>query len=164
MNKIVLSLLLIVFYLYPLYSCQQKKIIFVYDNEHILTKEQSSQFEKLFSDHEKKTTNEIVLVTTPSYDPDTSIESYSLRFLREHGVGKPKINNGLVIVFSQVYRKVRIETGYGTENVLKDEMAKKIIDSLMIPRFKDGNFFEGLLGGSNAIVNFLSGPENKIKG
>ena len=163
MNKVLLSLLLIIFCHGLLSSCQQKKITFVYDNERILTKEQSNLFEKLFSDHEKKTTNEIVLVTTPNYHPDTSIESYSLRFLREHGIGKQKINNGLVIVFSQAYRRVRIETGYGTENVLKDGIAKKIIDSLMIPEFKNGKFYEGLLNGSKAIVKFLEKPENKIK-
>ena len=56
-----------------------------------------------------------------------------------------------------------ISTGYGTEKMLKDEIAKKIIDSLMIPNFKQAKTFEGLWEGSKAIITFLEKPENKIK-
>ena len=164
MNKPLIVLLVLIICVGSLISCQKKKIVFVYDTENILTKDQSIQFENLFSGHEKKTTNEIVLVTTPSYNPDETILFYSVRFLREHSVGKSKINNGIVIVFSQAHRQVQISTGYGTEKVLKDEIAKKIIDSLMVSQFKNGKFYEGLLDGSKAIVNFLEKPENKIKG
>ena len=45
----------------------------------------------------------------------------------------------------------------------KMKMAKKIIDSLMIPHFKQGEAFEGLWEGSRAIVEFLEKPENIIR-
>jgi len=145
-------------------SCTpEKKYITVFDNEHDLTKEQISKLDSLYKSHERKTTNEIVLVTTNSFSPDTSILFFSVDFLRKHGIGKKDKNNGVVIVLNNTKHQLRIGIGYGTEKVLKDEIAKKIIDSLMIPQFKKGEIFGGLWQGSLAIVNFLETPGNKIK-
>ena len=81
---------------------------------------------------------------------------------RKLGVGKKEKDNGVLIVFSNQMRQTRIATGYGTEKVLTDEVAKAIIDSVMIPNFKKGKPFDGLWAGSLSIVEFLERPENKI--
>jgi len=145
-------------------TTKKKKIeTFVFDNEKILTVEQSKQLDAIYRGHEKRTTNEIVLVTTPDYGAFTNNVDFSVDFGNKHGIGKSGYENGVVIVFSKAKRETRISTGYGTEEVLKDEIARKIIDSLMIPKFKANLYFEGLRDGSIAIVNFLDKPENKIK-
>jgi uncharacterized protein len=144
-------------------ACRKDIAKFVYDNESILTLDQSKQFDSLFRGHEKRTTNEIVLVTTSNYGKFDNQLLFSVDFGRKYGIGKKDLDNGVVIVFSKAKREIRISTGYGTENILKDELAKKIIDSLMLPKFKDSLYFEGLRDGSIAIVKFLDKPENKIK-
>lgn len=144
-------------------TTEKKKIeTFVFDNEKILTVEQSKQLDSLYREHEKRTTNEIVLVTTSEYGEYDNNVDYSVKFGDTHRIGKKDYDNGVVIVFSKAKRQTRISTGYGTEEVLKDEIAMKIIDSLMIPKFKENLYFEGLRDGSIAIVNFLDKPENKI--
>ena len=135
---------------------------YVFDKEHILTESQIKQFDSLFSDHEKRTGNEIALVTTPDFKEDGSILNYAVNFGQKHGVGRKNTDNGVVIAFCNSKRKTCIATGYGTETVLKDEIANRIIDSLMLPQFKDGNLFEGLWAGSKAVTDFLEKPENKI--
>lgn len=60
-------------------------------------------------------------------------------------------------------RETRISIGYGTEKILQDEIAKDILDSLMIPKFKQDPYFEGIYAGTKAVVDFLEKPENKIK-
>lgn len=150
-----------------LLNCSSKtetKIIetFVFDNENILTTEESKQLDAMFRAHEKRTTNEIVLVTTPDYGEFSNNIDFSVDFGNKHGIGKSDYDNGIVIVFSQAKKEIRISTGSGTEKVLTDETSKKIIDSLMMPEFKAGLFFEGLKKGSNAMVDFLDKPENKI--
>jgi uncharacterized protein len=145
-------------------SCtSNKKHIWILDNEHDLTQVQIDQLDSLFRSHERKTTNEIALVTTPDYGTETSILFFAVNFGRKYGVGKKGKDNGVVIAFSSSKRETMISTGYGTEKVLKDEIAKKIIDSLMIPLFKQGKTFDGLWEGSKAVVNFLERPENKIR-
>jgi len=133
------------------------------DTEHDLDSIQVRSLDSLYENHEKNTTNQIALITTASYYPDSNILSYSVDKLRQLGLGRRDINNGLIIVFSKANREVRIGTGYGTEKVLKDAYAKRIIDSLMIPEFKNDHIFNGLWLGSKTIVDFLERPENRIK-
>lgn len=135
----------------------------VYDNELVLKKDEIKLLDSLFNEHEKKTTNEIALITTSDYGSDTSILFFAVNNSRRLGLGKKGINNGVLIVYSGANRQVRIETGYGTEKIFKDEIAARIIDSLMIPQFKEGKVFIGLREGSKAIIDFLERPENKIK-
>ena len=161
--KIIFTLFVFLFTSFA-FSCKSnKKNIWVLDMEHNLTQIQISKLDSLFKSHEKKTTNEIALVTTQDYKPDSSIIFFAVNFGRKYGVGKKDKDNGVVIAFSATKQQTMISTGYGTEKILKDEIAKKIIDSLMIPRFKEGRIFDGLWEGSKAIVNFLERPENKIK-
>jgi uncharacterized protein len=145
-------------------ATEKKKIVtFIFDNEKILSVEQTKQLDTLYRGHEKRTTNEIVLITTPDYGEFANNVDFSVEFGNKLGIGKPGYDNGVVVVFSKAKRETRISTGYGTEEVLKDEIARKIVDSLMIPKFKANLYFEGLRDGSIAIVNFLDKPENKIK-
>ena len=156
-------IVILIFLILSCSSTSNRKMIFVYDNEQILTEEQEKEFDQLFREHEKKTTNEIVLVTTPDWGEQKNALFLSVNFSEKHGIGKKEKDNGVVIVFSNKQRETRISTGYGTENVLKDEIAKKFIDSLMIPKFKEGKHFEGLFAGSKAVVDFLEQSENEIK-
>jgi uncharacterized membrane protein YgcG len=85
MSRLILCLSLIL-----LKSCSSvdNKSSFVFDSESIFTAEQKTQFDSLFRGHEKRTSNEIVIVTTPNYSPDSNIVFYSVNFLRNHGIGK----------------------------------------------------------------------------
>ncbi|MGE4288909.1 MAG: YgcG family protein [Salinivirgaceae bacterium] len=145
-------------------SQTNKKVSFVFDYENILQPIEKARFDSLFTEHEKKTTNEIVLVTTPDFGDEKDIIMFAQKFGEKVPVGKSNKDNGVIIVYSQNQRNIRIATGYGTEEVLKDEIAKRIIDYTMIPKFKEGKTIEGLWLGSLEIVEFLERPENEIKG
>lgn len=143
---------------------EKKKIeTFVYDFEQVLSETEEQEISNLFKVHEKKTTNEIVLVTTSDYGEDKNILFYSVDFGERNGIGKLKKNNGVVIVFSKAFSQVRVSTGYEIESILKDEIAKKMIDTIMIPMFKENDIYNGLYNGSKSIVEFLEKPENKLE-
>ena len=156
-------ILIIGFAILNLFSCStNEKKVWVLDFEHVLTPAQITSLDSMYKAHEKITTNEIALVTIPEYGTDSTLERFALNFGNKYGIGKKEKNNGVLIVFTNAIRQTRISTGYGTEKVLKDEIAKKIIDSVMIPYFKNDRIFEGLWEGSKAITTFLEKPENKI--
>ncbi|HMI77208.1 MAG TPA: TPM domain-containing protein [Ferruginibacter sp.] len=158
------SFVLVFFLNFILLSCNTaKETIWVLDGEQVLTPEQIIKLDSLYKAHERKTTNEIALITTKDYGNDASLLSFAVNTGRKYGVGKKDINNGVLIVFSNTKHETMISTGYGTEKVLKDGIAKKIIDSLMIPAFKDGRIFDGLWQGSKAIIDFLEKPGNEIR-
>jgi len=136
---------------------------YIFDHEDVLTTEQESYLDSLFRSHEEKTTNQIILVSTPDYDGHVSLMQYAVDFGNKMGIGLKEKDNGVVIMYSNAKREVRISTGYGTEEVLKDEIAKRIIDEIMIPEFRNGDTYSGLKLGSEAIISFLEQPENKIE-
>lgn len=136
---------------------------FVYDNENAFTPEEEKRLDTLFRGHELRTTNEIVLVTTDSYDGQPDLHGYAATFGEIIGVGKKKKNNGVVIAFSKKMREVFIATGVGTERVMADTRCQTYIDSLMIPLFKENMYFDGVWAGSTAVVNHLELPESRME-
>jgi hypothetical protein len=58
---------------------------------------------------------------------------------------------------------VRIEVGYGLEPVLTDALSSVIIQSAILPKFRDGDMSGGIVDGTNAIVEQLSLPADQAK-
>ncbi len=161
-SKLFIALLIVL----PAYlSCHSTKTQeeFVFDKAKVLDSMQFKKLNDLYVRHEKLTTNELVLLTTNSFAPARTIEEYAHEKFNSMAIGKKGVDNGILIVFSPEMRQVRIATGYGTERVLTDSIAKRIIDFVMIPQFRRVNYFEGLWDGSLAITRFLEKPENTIK-
>jgi len=118
--------------------------------------------DSLFRAHERNTGNEILLVTSEDMDNEVQAHHFAVSYGQRIGVGKKDRDNGVVIAFSKARREVFIATGYGTERVLHDSICKRIIDTRMLPHFKEDRHFDGLWEGSLAVVEFLERPENVI--
>jgi uncharacterized protein len=161
-SKLFIALLIVLPVVMSCHSTKTQKE-FVFDKAKVLDSMQFQKLNDLYIRHEKLTTNELALLTTNSFAPVNTIEEYAHERFNTLGLGKKDIDNGILIVFSPEMRQVRIATGYGTERVLTDSIAKRIIDSVMIPQFRRVNYFEGLWDGSLAITRFLEKPENTIK-
>jgi len=54
-------------------------------------------------------------------------------------------------------RKLRIEVGYGLEGALNDATAKRIISETISPRFKQGDYFDGIDAGLESIIKVVGG-------
>jgi len=84
-----------------------------------------------------------------------SIEAAAVQTFRTWQLGQKGVDNGLLIIAAIQDRKVRLEVGYGLEGSLTDIVCKRIIDQVIVPRFRASNFGEGLyqaLGVANEIV------------
>ena len=134
-----------------------KAIGWVSDFEKILTTSEINYLDSIIQLHEKKTTNEIAVVT---YKPDTAIiktmqdfDKFSLELFNEWGVGKKDKNNGVGMIISTSYRKIRIETGPGLVTKLTNAESKNIIDTIILPEFKKADYFNGIAKGLEAIFN-----------
>jgi uncharacterized protein len=73
------------------------------------------------------------------------------------GVGQGEKDNGCVILLSMEDRKVAIQNGYGLEAYLTDAMSRRVIEGVIIPRFKAGDYYAGLNDGTSAIMQILAG-------
>lgn len=138
------------------FSIPQRPIGFVSDFSQVLTESQVQYLDSLLKAHEKETTNEVAVVT---FDPDTNqvktkedFDQLSLFLFTQWGVGKKDMNNGVGLLVSPQQRKVRIEVGTGLESKLTDAEAKQIIDSILLPAFREGDYYRGIYGATEAII------------
>ncbi|NKI31607.1 TPM domain-containing protein [Croceivirga thetidis] len=107
---------------------------------------------------EQETTNQIVVLTVVALNGET-IEQYALNVFNNNELGQKGKDNGVLILFAQQEREVRIEVGYGLEPYITDAVASRIIRETMIPRFKEERYFEGISAATDQIINFLDDPD-----
>lgn len=105
---------------------------------------------------EKSTGIETAVVMLPSIG-DEDIFDFGHELFRKWGIGKKKSDNGLLILFVKDQKKVRFTTGYGIEGTMTDAMSKRIQTTLMVPRFKKGNWDGGMVSGVRAVAKTLDG-------
>ena len=132
------------------------------DEAHIFSQNERDELLNLVQNFEQNSTTQIAIVTLNSLE-SRSIEELSLEIARGYKLGQKEDNNGVLLVVAPNDKKVRIEVGYGLEGVLTDAVASEIINSVMIPEFKNGNMSEGVKEGVLAIIKVASGEEFSSK-
>ena len=132
------------------------------DEAHIFSQNERDELLNLVQNFEQNSTTQIAIVTLNSLE-NKSIEELSLEIARGYKLGQKEDNNGVLLVVAPNEKKVRIEVGYGLEGVLTDAVASEIINSVMIPEFKNGKMSEGVKEGILAIIKVASGEEFSSK-
>ena len=132
------------------------------DETHVFSQNERDELLNLLQNFEQNSTMQIAIVTLNSLE-NRSIEELSLEIARGYKLGQKKDNNGVLLVVAPNEKKVRIEVGYGLEGVLTDAVASQIINSVMIPKFKNGKMSEGVKDGVLAIIKVASGEEFRSK-
>ena len=105
---------------------------------------------------EQSDSTEIVILTVPSLEGE-NIEEFSIRVAEVWKIGQQQRDNGILLIVSKQERKVRIEVGRGLEGKLTDLMAGRIIDQVIKPRFKQGDFDGGFITGTSALIDATRG-------
>ncbi len=111
--------------------------------------------EQKLQDLETKSGIQLVVATVKSLDGQ-DVESYANQLFRTWKLGEKAKNNGVLLLVAPNERKVRIEVGYGLEGTLTDALSNVIITNALIPRFKTGDFTEGVSRGVDDIIAVLT--------
>lgn len=122
----------------------------------LLSAQQISQLEQKLVNYNDTTSTQIVIVIVDSVEP-YDMNTYAFELGRKWGVGQEGKNNGIVLLWAPGDRKVYIATGYGMEGALPDAYAKRIVDQVIIPKFKEIKYYEGLDAGVDTIMKYASG-------
>jgi len=131
---------------------------YVTDAANVLDAAARQQLESQLATFKKSTSIEIAVVTVPSLEGET-VETYANGLFSQWGIGKKNKNNGLLILVAPTEHKTRIEVGYGLEPVLTDGQAGEIIREQMIPRFKEGDYGQGVIGSVSVLEGILTGKQ-----
>ena len=102
------------------------------------------------------TGHQFVVLTVPTTRPAPSIDSYAHAVFQSWHLGRKGIDDGLLLVVASADRTLRIEVGTGLEASLTNERAGHIVNQIMVPRFKDGNYVSGIYEGVVAVMQTVS--------
>ena len=97
------------------------------------------------------TSNQIVVVILPTLDggdPNTVATEIG----QQWGVGQGAKDNGVVLLVSTGDRQVYIATGFGLEGAIPDAVAGRIIRRVIVPNFRQGQFYAGIAGAVDALM------------
>jgi uncharacterized protein len=134
----------------------------IVDNAHLLDAATANQINQQLASYEQQTTNQIVVVTVPDLN-NIAIEDYGYRLGRAWQIGQKGKNNGALLIVAPKEHKVRIEVGYGLEGDLTDAASAMIINRLITPAFKKGDYNGGIQQGVTAMITALGGMGEDAK-
>jgi uncharacterized protein len=128
----------------------------VVDTADMLDGPSEEHLSQMLKAHQQLTTEQVVVVTVPNLQ-GTSIEDYGYQLGRHWGIGQKDKDNGALLIVAKDDRKVRLEVGYGLEERLTDAQSSVIINQIITPAFKQGDFVGGITRGTEAMVQVLGG-------
>jgi uncharacterized protein len=128
----------------------------VTDQTATLTNEQKSSLEQTLRSFEARKGSQVAVLIVPSTAPET-IEQYALRVAEQWKPGRKNVDDGALLVVAKDDRTLRIEVGYGLEGALTDAASKRIISEIIVPRFRQGDFYGGITAGVNRILRVIDG-------
>ena len=128
----------------------------VTDLTQTLSQPQQAALEAKLAAFEQKKGSQIALLIVPTTQPE-DIAQYSIRVTDAWKLGREKVDDGLLILIATDDHKMRIEVGYGLEGSIPDLTAKRVINEVIAPKFKQGDFYGGLDSGVDSLIGLVDG-------
>lgn len=130
----------------------------VTDQIGLLSASQINTIESQLQTLEKEKGSQVVVLIVDSSKPET-IEQFSIRVADKWKIGRGDPDDGVLLLVAKSDRKIRIEVGYGLEGAIPDALAKRIVDNLMVPHFRDGDYYLGIEEGVESIISLINGEQ-----
>lgn len=128
----------------------------VVDQTGTLSSGDVAQLSQKLADLQTRKGSQIAVLIVPTTEGEP-IEQFSLRVAEAWKIGRKKVDDGALLVVAKNDRRLRIEIGYGLEGVLTDVTSKRIIDEIITPKFKSGDFAGGLAAGIDKMIGLING-------
>lgn len=121
---------------------------------------QNAKLEEMLVAFDDSTSNQITVVTVNDLEGYGASE-YATMIGLSWGVGSEKSDNGIVVLVKPKNAggpgETAIQVGYGLEGAIPDAYAKRIIENVMIPCFREGDYFQGVYEACEQLKALASG-------
>ncbi len=110
---------------------------------------------------------QIVVLVLKTLEND--INALGPDIIKEWGIGQAGKDNGILLIIKpkagNEKGQIAISTGYGMEAIITDAISKQIIDRVIVPAFKNGQYYQGIDEAVNTIYALSKGefPANLSK-
>jgi uncharacterized protein len=121
-----------------------------------LTAAQRDLLEQRLAALEQRKGSQVVVLMVPTTQPET-IEQFALKVADENGIGRKKVDDGVLLLVAKDDRKARIDVRYGLEGVVTDAIASRIIREYLAPKFRANDYAGGLDDATAMLVKLIDG-------
>ena len=128
----------------------------LYDYIGLLDESQARALEQKLIRYSDSTSTQIVVAIIASTEGE-DIQYLGAQWGHKWGIGQEREDNGILVLLARDDRRIGINTGYGVEEFLTDALSKRIIETVIIPEFRNGDYYAGLDKGTDAIFQVLTG-------
>jgi len=136
-----------------------------YVNDYVgwLSQQEINNLNKMLRVYEDSTSNQFLVAIFPDAQ-GYAVEEFSIRLAEKWRAGKKGRDNGLLMAIFREERAIRIEVGYGLEDVIPDAIAFQIAQSLIPSYFKENNYYQGIYQGLRALIEAAAGKYQGVPG
>jgi uncharacterized protein len=106
---------------------------------------------------ERETSSQVVVAVFPRLPEGEELFDYSQRIFDTWMPGRKGKDNGVILLFFDQDRKIRIHVGYGLEGALPDARCARIIRDEIAPKLQAGNREGAVEAGVDAILKSIRG-------
>lgn len=128
----------------------------VNDYANVMSGAERRALEQKLVAYNDSTSTQISIVLEDALNGEDAFD-YSYRLAKAWGIGQREDDNGLLIYAAISDRQLRIQTGYGAEGFLPDALAKRIIDQVIAPAFREQQYYKGLDEATNVVIQLAAG-------
>ncbi len=127
-----------------------KKLRYVYDYADLLSRKQAKALDQAMKSHwQSDRISPILVIIDTLYGQDEI--AYAKKWLTRWEIAE----QGLIVLMSQKDRKVRIQFGPQLRSYLDEKRAEEIIETLMVPPFREGKYHKGLKQATDALLEIF---------
>lgn len=136
---------------------EKPKILYpIYDEVGILSEQEKKLLNDKLIKFEDSTSTEIEVVIIPSTKGE-DINFLATKFGQTWKIGKKGVDNGVVFLIATEDRALSIQQGRAVEKYLTASVAGQIIDYLVIPHLRNGDWYKAIDEGTNALMEATQG-------
>ncbi|MDD5091193.1 MAG: TPM domain-containing protein [Candidatus Wallbacteria bacterium] len=121
-----------------------------------------NSLEQKLLDLEHSTGCELAVLIVRSLD-GLSVEDFAVQVFEKWGIGKSGKDNGVLLLVSQSDRKVRIEVGYGLEDVLTDGRIGEILDQHFVPHAKRNDLKKAVMATAEHLADVIRNKDAPVR-
>jgi uncharacterized protein len=122
----------------------------------VFTPDQSAALDAKLRAFEQAKGSQVAVLVVPTTQPE-EVEQYAMRVAEAWKLGREGVDDGALLLVAVQDRRVRIEVGYGLEGVLPDATANRIIDEVIVPAFRGGDYYGGISAGVDRMLRVIEG-------
>lgn len=123
----------------------------VTDLADMLSPSEEQRLNQRLAGYADTTSTQIVVVLLADLSGQDA-SNYATTLGEEWGVGGAEYDNGVVILVSRDDRQMFIATGYGLEGSIPDAIAARIYRGTLVPAFRQGQFYAGLVAAVDELI------------